>query len=81
MHVKALRPILPQAINNKVKTNKFLCVFNCEQLHSLLGESVYMYLNVLHAQSSQQKRMKLVTWMRAHLSSEYGRFRKSMLVL
>ena len=27
MHVKALRPILPQAINNKVKTNKF-CVFS-----------------------------------------------------
>ena len=27
MHVKALRPVLPQAINNKVKTNKF-CVFS-----------------------------------------------------
>ena len=63
MHVKALRPILPQAMNNKVKTYKF-CVFTCEQLHSLLGESLYMYLNVLHAQSSEQKRMKLVTWMR-----------------
>ena len=63
MHVKALRPILPQAMNNKVKTYNF-CVFTCEQLHSLLGESLYMYLNVLHAQSSEQKRMKLVTWMR-----------------
>ena len=40
MHVKALRPILPQAMNNKVKTYKF-CVFTCEQLHSLLGESLY----------------------------------------
>ena len=63
MHVKALRPIVPQAMNNKVKTYNF-CVFTCEQLHSLLGESLYMYLNVLHAQSSEQKRMKLVTWMR-----------------
>ena len=67
MHVKALRPILPQAMNNKVKTYKF-CVFTCEQLHSLLGESLYMYLNVLHAQSSEQKRMKLVTWMRGAYS-------------